>query len=216
MDIQSFFSKTVSNNSKSSISFSDSFLRFASFAEKDNSIYPYWRVFEEKDKFMFIDRMLINAEHMNYKYLAGEPGGLFWSDIIDYVIDKNKFFWSYMLENSEFLELDKTTYNYDFYWSLRDHRIYYIPNFTIRSIALFADLNLSYKLDRVRGDEFIVKVSRCRQAKNYFESVFNRIKSQIGDSDSLFVAGILGIVKPYHLNHIKQSILDKIDELITA
>ena len=213
MNLGLFFSQSHTKHGlKEKVVFADSFLRFASYAEKDNSIYPYWRIFREEDKFMFIDKMLISIENLNSTYRVSEFGDLLWSEMIDYVIDKRKFFWMYMLENSE-LSKAHGTFGYDFYYVLEEH---YIPNFTIRSMALFADLQLSYEPYCRDSDGFILRVSQCKYAKNYFEFVFNRIKSQLGESYALVVAGILGIIKPHRLDCIRQSILNKIDELIDA
>ena len=212
MDLQSFFSKTASSKGGSSINFSDSFLRFASFAENDDSIYPYWRVFREEYKFMFVDKILINTENLNSSYRVSEFGESLWRDMIDYVIDRRRFFWMYMLENSELSEAAGTSGD-DFYWILKDYKDHYMPNFTIRSIALFAELQLSYEPYCRDSDGFILNVSRCKHAKNYFEFIFNKLKFQTCNSYSLSVDGILGIINPHRLDYIKQSILNKIDEL---
>ena len=215
MKLQSLFSNAEVSGSGLWIRKLDSFLRFASFAEDNDSIYPYWRIFGEEDKLMFIDKILINIDDISSAYYVNDYGEQFLSDMIDYVIDKKSFLGSYMIENSELSEVNVAVGN-DFYWSLRDGKAHYIPNFTVRSIALFADLKLVYETECRARDRFIMNISQCQESKNYFEFVFDTLKSRLRDADGFRVAGIMDIIKTDSMEYIKRSIIKKIDELIAA
>ena len=60
MNLKLLFSKAQSRYVlKNQVAFAESFLRFASYAEKDELIYPYWRVFDEAGKFFFIEECFL-------------------------------------------------------------------------------------------------------------------------------------------------------------
>ena len=179
------------------VTFWESFLRFASYAEEDNSLYPYWRIFSEKDKFKFIDDSLV--------YLGD-------TNVIDYVLHNKKSFWLYMIDNSEFNAMERD-WGIDLYYSLGDYKTYYIPCFTVNSIAFLGGLNTT---DCPHREKIIFGSSGCKEAKAYFELLFKKFQEQFDESESVSFTAMTSHFKASCFPSIQASIMRKIDELITG
>lgn len=179
------------------ITFTESFLRFVSYVEKDDSLYPYWKVFKEEDKFKFIDFCFEDED----KYV-----------LIDYIDQHREGLWSYMAENSEFSFLDKDRMHYSYY-SLSGVECYYIPKFTVCSIYLLGRLENRYAKELFVNERFIMNVTRCEGAMNYFNTVFDKLDSHRGRYKGIYFSPFFDILEINSLPIIRQSIMQKISEL---
>lgn len=167
------------------VTFSDSFLAFASYAEQDESLYPYWSVQSEKEKFIFIDTCFRNEGYDNER---------------NYIINYKTEFWQYLAQNSEFS-------------CLRSELIhFYIPEFTIYSILFLSGRNIISQNDL--ASKLILALVGCKSAKTYFSFVLQWMMTITNRCDGIhfpsFCTSIEGdVLYPMHL-----SIAAKIDELI--
>ena len=199
MNLKLLFSKAQSRYVlKNQVAFAESFLRFASYAEKDELIYPYWRVFDEAGKFFFIEEC----------FLRKDKAGL-----IKYVIDNKESFWSYMLESSEFSKVEKG-WGYDRYYCFDDRKLYYIPHFTVYLITLLSGSKGILGTFVPNSEKLAINISMCKEAKTYFEFVFSRLENQFKEAEYFGFTAIPGRRKTKNLSSMKKSIMMRMDKLI--
>ena len=170
------------------VTFSDSFLSFASYVEQDKSIYPYWSVQSEPEKFLFIDTCCRYEGDDNIK---------------DYIINHKTEFWRYLEQNTEFscLESELST-------------LFYIPEFSIHSILILSDRIIVPR--NYSAIELILALAKCESAKIYFSRVFSKLMTLTGGRGWLDLPSFCARIEGDTLYPMHLSIIAKIDELIGA
>ena len=203
MNLKLLFSKAQSRYVlKNQVAFAESFLRFASYAEKDELIYPYWRVFDEAGKFLFIEEC----------FLRKDKAGL-----IKYVIENKESFWSYMLESSEFSKVEKGWGYYRYYCCCFDDRkLYYIPHFTVYLITLLSGSKGILGTFVPNSENLAINISMCKEAKTYFEFVFGKLENQFKEAEYFGFTAVPGRKKTKNLPSLRKSIMKGLDKLIAS
>ena len=198
MDLESIFgyAKAV-HQLGSPVTFSESFLSFASYAEQDDSLYPYWRMFNEEDKFTFIDFCFTKGN--DYVFC-------------DYIARHKECFWAYMSENSE-ISLPGRKGWFNTYYTLENFRSYYIPKFTVCSIAFLGGLKLRFSDDEGDKESFIRSIVRCDNSKNYFNLVFDHFEGHLNKSSAICFEMSVGEINIDILSCLRKTIMQKISEL---
>ncbi len=173
------------------VTFSESFLRFASYAENNDSIFPYWKKFSERDKFTFIDDCLMNAGKVKER---------------NYIIDHKKEFWSYLIDNTEFSRKDYLD---------RDEN-YYIPGFSACCFGVLVKLKLMNDKFPWGYEKFVFDVSSCETVKDYFTIFCDKLDSLFPKWEGIFVKYIDKEITKTNLPIIKKSIFKAVDKLIIS
>ena len=201
MNLKLLFSKAQSRYVlKNQVTFAESFLRFASYAEKDEAIYPYWRVFDDEGKFMFIDECFTQNSKAN---------------LIEYIIDNRESFWAYMLETSE-LPRQPGRWGYDTCYCIGDSTLYYIPHFIVYLITLLGGPQIIFGTFVPNSKNLALTIAACNGAKTYFAFTINKLEDKCRGYEYFGFSAIPGKLKTKNLLYLRESIMKRLDKLIAS
>ena len=170
----------------------ESFLLFASYVEKKDSLHPYWAVLREREKLNFV-----------YEYCLENAD----SAIKNYILNNISKFWLYLINYTEVC----------FSEYINGEAFYYVPSFIKDVIFLFGKLYIS-NIIRFTPEEKVIfsKLLKCEESKNYFYKFFKRIEDILEAGGRFYFPDVFSETGKDNITKLRDTVIKNIDKNIAG